>query len=178
MLTPKHKRFIKEYLIDLNASAAYLRAGYHTKNPDVMAAQLMADPEIKAAVEQAKAKHIEKLDISVERILQAIAVKAFASVTDFSRIEDGELVPDFSMMTPEQASAIQEFTVDSTGGSGDGERKMYLRTRFKLADSLRALELLGRYHKLFVDKVEHSVDDQLAGMLALKRRMGDGNSDR
>lgn len=178
MLSDIQKKFVAEYLKDLNASAAYLRAGYETKNANVQASKLMDNPEIKAAISKATGRQIAKLDISVERILNAIAVKAFASVTDFSRIEDGELVPDFSNMTPEQASAIQEFTVDSTGGSGDGERKMYLRTRFKLADSLRALELLGRYHKLFVDKVEHSVDDQLAGMLALKRRMSDGNSDR
>ena len=59
-----------------------------------------------------------------------------------------------SSLTQEQAAAIHEITVDEyMEGKGEDARKVK-RPRFKLADKIRSLELLGKYLKLFTDKVE------------------------
>ena len=164
-LTPRQRRFVVEYGIDLNATRAAVRAGYKKNNPDVVGPRLLEHAGIKEAIAEMERRKFEKLGLNAQKILSAIARKAFSNIFDYVRIEEGELIPDFSTMTRDQAEAIQEFSVDSTGGTGDGERKVYLRTKFKMADQLRALELLGRHLKLFTDKTEHSVDANLAAIL-------------
>ena len=53
-LTPKQSRFVDEYLIDLNATQAYIRAGYAAKNGNtamVCASQLLSNPKIRSVVD-------------------------------------------------------------------------------------------------------------------------------
>jgi phage terminase small subunit len=172
MLTPLQKRFVAELLITPgNASAAYVRAGGKTKNPDVMAAKMLAQPEVAAAVSKAQEKVFDDLDVSSHFVLKGLRDRASANLLDFVRVVDGNLVPDLSKMTREQAVAIQEFTVDHTGGTGDGERVMYFRTRVKLVDQLRALELLGKHLKLFVDRIEMKVDGDLSNEVLTARNI-------
>ena len=82
---------------------------------------------------------------------------------DYVVHENGDITVDLSKCTRNQMAAVREYTVDHTGGTGDGERKMVLRTRIKLSDDLRALELLGRCRdiQLFSDRVEVAGDDAL-----------------
>ena len=62
-------------------------------------------------------------------------------------------------------------TTDHTGGTGDGERRQILRTRIRLADKLRALELAGKHLKVFANRMEHDASQGLAEALraALER---------
>ena len=64
---------------------------------------------------------------------------------------------------------------DTTGGSGDGERKAVMRTRFKLVDKGINLERLGRHLKLFTDKIEHSGLEGLADKLHRVRQRKNGS---
>ena len=98
-------------------------------------------------------KRAAKLEITAERVLQAIANKAFSNMEDYVSRENGDLYCNFAKVTRKQMAAVQEITVDQyAGGTGDGERKQVVRTRFKLADQLRALELLGKHLELFVER--------------------------
>jgi phage terminase small subunit len=67
-------------------------------------------------------------------------------------------------------AAVQEITVDATGGKGDGERRKVLRTKFKLADKRGSLELLGSHLKLFTEKIEITGDEALIERLAAGRK--------
>jgi phage terminase small subunit len=71
-LSDKHKRFADEYLIDMNATAAYLRAGYTAKgnSAEVNASRLLRNPKVQEYIEQKQQKVAEKLDITVEWILE------------------------------------------------------------------------------------------------------------
>lgn len=71
-LTPKQQRFIEEYIIDFNGSAALLRAGYKSKNPDVDASQLLVKPSIKAEVEKRRAEMTKQAGITTEYVLNSI----------------------------------------------------------------------------------------------------------
>lgn len=171
-MNEKQKRFVAEYLIDLNATKAAERAGYSEKTAGSQGHDLLKNPEIAAAIQKAMDKRTAKLEITAERVLNELAKLAFANMSDYIQITDkGEAFVDFSKLTPEQAAAIQEIRVDeSGGGGGDGRRERVQRTTFKLADKGLNLERLGRHLKLFTDKVEVSGLDGLYERLQEARK--------
>lgn len=178
-ITPKRKlkerTFCKEYIIDLNGTRAATAAGYAARSAHTIASRLLQKVHIKAQLSKLMEKHANKLEISADKVLGELAKMGFSNMLDYMRVdEDGAFVLDFSKLTREQAAAIQEYTVDATGGTGDGERKLVMRTRFKLADKARSLELLGKYLKLFTEKVEVTGLGDLPAVLAAARARAQG----
>lgn len=156
-LTPKQRLFVAEYLIDLNATRAAIAAGYSRNGAEVTGHKLLRNAKVAAEISRKQEKRLAKLEITAERVLQELACMGFANLQDYIKFgADGKADVDLSQMTREQAAAVQEFTVDTTGGSGDGERRVVLRNRLKLTDKAKSLELLGKHLKLFTDKVESS----------------------
>jgi phage terminase small subunit len=164
-LTAKQKLFVAEYLVDLNATQAYIRAGYSPKAANECAARLLANASIQRLVSEKLQVRTEKLEITGERVLSELAHMGFANMLDYIRpTEDGAALVDLSQLTREQAKAIQELTVDSyVEGSGDAARQVK-RVRFKLADKRGSLELLGKNLKLFTDKHEHDFNLDFASL--------------
>ena len=166
----REKIFCAEYVKDLNGTRSAIAAGYSKKTAYSKANQLLKKVEVKAILARLMKKHADKLELSAEKVLAELSKLGFSNMLDYMRVdEDGAFVLDFSKLTREQAAAIQEYTVDATGGTGDGERRLVMRTRFKLADKNRSLELLGKHLKLFADRLEVDVVDR-AGILAESRK--------
>lgn len=107
-LTPKQERFVAEYLIDLNATAAYKRAGYKGKgrSAENAASQLLGNVGVAAAIKEAKDKRSEGLGIdakyvlntireTVDRCRQAHPVLDKKGEQVFVAAADGEIVPAF-----------------------------------------------------------------------------------
>lgn len=72
-LTPKQEMFVKEYLVDLNATQAYLRAGYNVKSEDVAAVnakRLLSNAKIEYAIQEAMNKRAERTEITADMVLQ------------------------------------------------------------------------------------------------------------
>lgn len=116
-------------------------------------------------------KHAIKLDLSAEKVLSELARMGFANFCDYLRTtEEGDTSVDLSMLTREQAAAIQEVIVDEyMEGRGKKARKVK-RTRVKLADKNRSLELLGKYLKMFTYRVEVAGEDLAEKIAAARRR--------
>lgn len=167
----RYKVFAREYLLDLNGTRAAIAAGYSPATASAQASRLLRNGKVSAIIKTLQAKREAKLDYSADRILNELSLLGFSNMMDFLVPDQasGELRLDFSKLTREQAAAIQEYTVDATGGTGDGERKKVMRTRFKLADKTRALELLGKYRKLFIERVEVTGDADILAALAAGR---------
>lgn len=72
MLTPKQALFVKEYLVDLNATQAAIRAGYSAKTAYSIAEENLRKPEIAKAIQEASKQRAAKVDISAEYVLQTI----------------------------------------------------------------------------------------------------------
>jgi len=86
-LTPKQEKFVEEYLVDLNATQAAIRAGYHPK----MAAQLVAKPSIQKAVEDAKKAQAKRVRITADDVLRdLIEIKDRCMQAVPVRNKDGE----------------------------------------------------------------------------------------
>lgn len=71
-LNPRQQQFVREYIIDLNATQAAIRAGYSEKSARAVASRLLTDANISTAVEQAKAARAEKTGISQDYVLDVI----------------------------------------------------------------------------------------------------------
>src|SRR5262245_12884326 len=93
-LTPRQKRFAQEYLIDLNASAAYRRVDRKAKRhtAEQQASVLMRNGEVKAEVERLIAAREKRTQITADRVLRELALLAFSSIDDYELDDDGRIV--------------------------------------------------------------------------------------
>lgn len=154
-LTPKQRRFVEEYLIDLNGTQAAIRAGYSEHTAGSIASENLQKPEIVEALREAQARLSRRTGLTAERVLGELEKLAFANIQDFMRVtSQGEPYVDVSQLTRDQAAALQEFTVeDYTEGRGEDARDVK-RVRIKLSDKRAALTELGRHLGLFSDTVK------------------------
>lgn len=92
-LTPKQQCFVDEYLIDLNATQAAIRAGYSPKTAAVQASRLLANAKVSAAVACAMAERSKRTGITQDRVLMELAKVAFIKLTDIID-EEGRIKPE------------------------------------------------------------------------------------
>lgn len=71
-LTPKQARFVEEYLVDLNATAAAKRAGYSEKTADRIGAELLGKTWVREAIEKAKAKRSNRVQITQDDVVKEL----------------------------------------------------------------------------------------------------------
>lgn len=156
-LTPKQERFVAEYLIDLNATQAAVRAGYSAKSAAEQACRLLINVKVAKAIEAAQAARAVRTEITQDMVLKELAKLGFANMQDYMQVTSGgEPYADLSALTRDQAAAITEFTVeDFTEGRGEDTRDVR-RVKFKLADKRAALVDIGKHLGMFKDKVELS----------------------
>lgn len=79
-LTPKQKRFVEEYLIDLNATQAAVRAGYSEKTARAIGQENLTKPDIQDAIQKAMGKRSKRVGITQDRVLEALAGMGFSEV--------------------------------------------------------------------------------------------------
>ncbi len=153
-LTTKQHLFVREFLVDMDKDAAYLRAGY-TGDDSKGASKLMRHPRVKIAIDAYIAARIERLEINADRVLQEYAKIAFLNPRDFYD-EDGNLLPIHKM--PQNASAaLSGIDVVSLF---DADAKANITTaKIKFIDKKGALDSLAKHLGMFVEKVEHTGKD-------------------
>lgn len=143
-MTPRQEAFVREYLIDLNATQAAIRAGYSEKTAGQQGEQLLKNLEIADAVQAAMANRAHRLEISADRVLQELARLAFFDPATLG--EAGINGPEDIGKLPEHVrKAIVGWSWDKAGNF-----------TLKLADKISALEKLGRHLKLFTERHEHT----------------------
>lgn len=169
-MNEKHKRFVAEYLIDLNATKAAERAGYSPKTAYSQGHDLLKKPEIASAIQAGMDKRANKLEISAERVLQEIAKMAFVDARKFFNT-DGSLKPA-TELDDDTAAALQGFDVEKLYQhfAKGAAQETGTVSKIKIADKTKSLELLGRHLKLFTDKVEVSGLDGLYERLQEARK--------
>jgi phage terminase small subunit len=136
----RKERFVLEYLIDLNATAAAARAGYGGDRRTLAAtgSRLLRDAVVRAALNAALQQRAERLHIAAERVLAELAAIAFARPSDVMRITGGHLtVLNTADLPAAVLPAIAEISESTTAHGGT--------VKVKLHDKVPALKLLGEH---------------------------------
>ena len=132
-LTDRQRRFVEEYLVDCNATAAAARAGYSEKSAQGRGLRRL--PHVRQAIEEAMAERSQRVGITQDRVVVELARLAFADMRDIAAWGDGgvRLRPS-EALTEDQAACVSEIV--ETPGKG---------VRVKLYGKTQALSALARH---------------------------------
>lgn len=144
-LTDKQQRFVEEYMVDLNATQAAIRAGYSRDTAKDIGCENLAKPNIQEAIQKRKQDLSESTGITAERVLAEYAKIAFADVRNILTVDGG--LKDTHEWDDETAGAVAGVKVFEVYGP-EGE-KLGTNKEIKLNDKLRALDSLGKHIGLF-----------------------------
>ena len=137
-LTDKQKRFIEEYLIDLNATQAAIRAGYSERTAYSIGEENLKKPVIKQAIEDAQSNRSSRVQITQDDVIRMLIENIEKSsgtkqvvITQTRKSEDGEFVGD----------DVAQFVYEPSSVN-------------------KALELLGKHLGMFKDKLDVTTGDK------------------
>lgn len=135
-LTPKQQRFVDEYLIDLNATQAAIRAGYSEKTAQQTGSENLLKPVIADAVAKAQAKRSERTVVDQDYVIKTIV----------------ETIERCSQAKPVYDKSGEPVMVETPDG---GLAPVY---KYDATNVLKGAELLGRHLTMFTDKVDHTTN--------------------
>jgi phage terminase small subunit len=166
-MTNKQTRFVEEYLIDLNATQAAIRAGYSEKTAKSVGQENLTKPDIKTAIDASIAERSKRTQVTADRVVQELARIAFVDTRQiFTWGPGGVVLRSSEDLTDDEAAIVAEVseTTSKDGGS----------IRAKRFDKLKALELLGKHLGMFTDKVQIEAAITPASILEALNARADG----
>lgn len=163
-LSDREKVFVDEYLIDMDAKNAAIRAGYKVNTANTASEWIKMPnpkkPKLRAAIDKALALRSRRTGVTADRVIAELAKLAFADIGDIANLETGEILPDASKA---DTAAIASLKIKKTYNAMEREIRMVDRTK--------ALELLGKHLGIFADNVNIStavpvISDDIEGAAA------------
>ena len=139
-ITPKQERWCREYVIDLNATQAAVRAGYSERSANSAGNGNKGKPCLRDRVAQLQAEMANRLNVSADNVVRELAACGFANIQDYLD-EFGKFKPVYEL-TREQAAAIQESKITATKAGT-------VTTVLKLVDKRASLVDLGKHLGIF-----------------------------
>lgn len=147
MLTDRQEQFCKEYIIDLNATQAAIRAGYAAKSADANATRLMGNDGVKERIAELMGNRAKRTEVTADMIVQELALIAFMDIGDLVD-SDGDMLDMEELKEQGLSRLIAEVsTVENT--------KMGTKTRIlKALPKMQALKMLGDHLGMFKYNVD------------------------
>lgn len=189
-LTDKQKRFCEEYLIDLNATQAAIRAGYSPKTAEQTASRLLRNVKVQEYIAKRQKELSRSTEVTQERVIRELALIAFSNTADYAHVvekkmkaevggalvdvldEDGKPVMyrTVELVLTEELNEEQKRALAVIKKGRDG-------LEVKPCDKVRALELLGKHLGIFTEKIDANINskakDELAELLAQRKARGE-----
>lgn len=149
-LTKKQQLFVAEYLIDLNATQAAIRAGYSAKTAYQQGSRMLTNVKVQQAISQAMAERSKRTGINQDRIVLELAKIALVQMTNIVDPDTGEIRKDATEDDLACIETIKYKRTESDTGSG-------IEREVKISSKLKALELLGKHLGMWNDKLDVNV---------------------
>lgn len=150
-LTAKQQRFCDEYLLDLNATQAAIRAGYSEKTARVIACENLTKPYIQEYIEKRMAEKEKALIADQNEVMKYLTAVMRREKTDSVVVT---LNKEVSKYIPDENGTMRKQTVKE-------EVPQIIQIPAQLRDANKAAELLGKAYGIYTDKIEADVDMEL-----------------
>ena len=147
--TEKQQRFVDEYLIDLNATQAAIRAGYSVDTAAVIGCENLTKPNIQQAIAKEMAERSKRTGINQDRVVLELAKIALVKMTDVVD-SDGRIRED---ATEDDLACIESVKYKSS----ESDTGSSVEREVKIASKLKALELLGKHLGMWKDKLDVNI---------------------
>lgn len=144
-LTEKQKRFADEYLIDLNATQAAIRAGYSPRSAAEQASRLLKNAKVRAYIDERMAELSRRTGVNQERILRELARIAFVNAPELINMEDATIREDATIDDMAAIASVRVKIIPTENGQG-------IEREIRLADKIRALDLLGKRFAMWTER--------------------------
>ncbi|NNU96187.1 terminase small subunit [Anoxybacillus sp. EFIL] len=144
-LTEKQKRFADEYLIDLNATQAAIRAGYSPRSAAEQASRLLKNAKVRAYIDERMAELSRRTGVNQERILRELARIAFVNAPELINMEDATIREDATIDDMAAIASVRVKVIPTENGQG-------IEREIRLADKIRALDLLGKRFAMWTER--------------------------
>lgn len=131
-LTDKQKRFVEEYLVDLNATQAAIRAGYSEQTAYSIGQRLLKKVEVQEAIQQAQNKRSERTQITQDEVIR-------------------RLIENVDISMGKKATVITIPSKSENGGVVGNDVAQFV---YEPSAANKALELLGKHLGIFKDDVD------------------------
>lgn len=148
-LTEKQKRFVCEYLIDLNATQAAIRAGYSVKTADQQGSRMLANVKVQQAISQAMAERSRRTGINQDRVVLELARMALVKMTDIVD-SNGQIKAD---ATDDDLACIESVKYKKS----ESDSGTSVEREVRIGSKLKALELLGKHLGMWNDKLDVTI---------------------
>jgi phage terminase small subunit len=160
-LTDKQKRFVEEYLVDLNATQAAIRAGYSKDSANDIGYENLIKPDVQSAIAALKLARSARTKIDADWVLTRLALEVDADLAELYS-DTGALKPvsEWPMVWRQGLVAGVETAEEFEEVDGK-KRPSGLVNKIKLSDRLKRLELIGKHIAVgaFTEKHEHTGKD-------------------
>lgn len=156
-LTDKQDMFCREYLIDLNATQAAIRAGYSAKTANRIAAKLLSKVDIHNRIAELKSKRNEDVGIDADYVLRRLVEIDQMDVMDILN-DDGSLKA-INLWPRSWRTTLTGLDISTTIQNFDEESAETILKKIKWPDKVKNLELLGKHVRVqaFKEQVEQKV---------------------
>lgn len=168
-LTAKQAAFVAEYLIDLNATQAAIRAGYSAKTAEKIGSENLKKPEVARAIDQAKSKRSQQTQIDAAWVLKRLAEEASADIADLYDENTNALKPVHEWPKIWRQGLVAGLEINELfEGHGEDRIQIGYVSKIKLSDRIKRLELIGKHVNVnaFQETINHKGLDKLADRLA------------
>lgn len=145
-LTIKQQVFVDEYLVDLNATQAAIRAGYSPKFANTNANKLLQNTTIKNELSKAMAERSKRTGINQDRIIYELARIALLNPTDVINMDEATIRGDANRDDTAAISSVKVKIIPTLDGN-------IVEREVKTYDKLKALELLGKHQGMWKDNI-------------------------
>lgn len=153
-LSNKQFRFVQEYIIDMNATQAAIRAGYSPKSARNQGSRLMTNDDILVAINQL----ISDFTMSAQEVLVRLTEIARGNIGEFLKINGFNIEIDLEKIKDKDSCRVLKKVKQRRSSYIDkqGNKVESTVVEIELYDRLDAIEMLGKYHRMFVDRSENS----------------------
>jgi len=166
-MNARERLFVVEYLKDLNATQAAIRAGYSEKTARQQGTRLLSKAVIAEAIATGVAKRSERVKLDADFLLQRLADELFADIADIYN-DDGSLKPIREWPLVWRTGLVAGIEVEEIWeGQGEERAQVGVLRKVKISDRVKRLDLFGKHVDVqaWKERREIGVDQPLKELL-------------